>query len=175
MAKKNEYLLIDGYNIIHAWQSLKKIADQSLEDARKKLLEMLSDYQGYKKTEIIIVFDAHLVKGNKESVSAYDKLSVVYTKEAETADSYIERTSKKLKKDFIVRVATSDHLEQIIILGQGAVRVSAKDLREEVVAAKKEMRAKYIDNKPIKNNLLLDNLDKETATLIEAMRLDRRS
>ena len=174
MAKKNEYLLVDGYNIIHAWKSLKKIAEYSLEEARKKLLEMLSNYQGYKKIEVIVVFDAHLVKGNKEQVVSYDFLSVVYTREAETADSYIERTSKRLRKDSFVRVATSDHLEQMIIWGQGAIRVSARELREELAVAKKEMRDQYIENKPIKNNLLFDHLDKETAVLVEEIRLNRR-
>jgi len=166
----DEYLLVDGYNIIFAWNSLKKIAEKSLEDARDKLIDILGDYQGYKKINIILVFDAHLVKGGVGSVYKYNEIYVVYTKEAETADNYIERTAAVFKGKYKVKVATSDGLEQVIIMSQGAVRVSARELQEDVRLAKKHIKDKIEEMKPIKNNMLIDNLDKETAAWLEKMR-----
>ncbi|MBR1736873.1 MAG: NYN domain-containing protein [Firmicutes bacterium] len=167
----DEYLLVDGYNIIFAWEKLKKISEHSLEDARDKLIHILSDYQGYRRINLIIVFDAHHVKGNPGSIVDYGNLFVVYTKEAETADSYIERTSSELNKHkYSVRVATSDGMEQIIIMGNGAIRVSARELELDVKAAKKSVRKRIEDIKPIKNNTLMSNVDKETAEWLEKMR-----
>ena len=138
----DEYLLVDGYNIIFAWESLKKIADISLEDARDKLIDILGDYQGYKKINLILVFDAYLVKGGTGSVYKYNDIYVVYTKEAETADNYIERTATKLKGKYKVTVATSDRLEQVIIMSKGAVRISARELEEDVKLAKNTLKKK---------------------------------
>ncbi len=166
----DEYLLVDGYNIIFAWNSLKKIADISLEDARDKLIDILGDYQGYKKTNLIIVFDAYLVKGGTERIYKYNDIYVVFTKEAETADNYIERTATSLKGKHKVTVATSDRLEQIIIMSRGAIRISARELEEDVRLAKKHIREKIEEIKPIKNNMLIDNLDSETAAWLEKMR-----
>lgn len=166
-----EYLLVDGYNIIHAWDKLRKIAETSLEDARDKLINILSNYQGAKKINVIIVFDAYLVKGGKGSISKRDNLFVVYTKEAETADNYIEATAHSLSKNYNVRVATSDGLEQLIIMGSGAVRVSARELEMEINMEEKKIREHIHKIKPIKNNTLFDHLDPEMAELFEKMRL----
>ncbi len=165
-----EYLLVDGYNMIHAWQELKELAEVSLESARQKLLDMLSNYKGTQKTHIIVVFDAYLVKGNVGSIYQYHNISVVYTKEAETADHFIERVVNRLSKYDKVSVATSDGLEQMIILGEGGQRITAQELRQHVLQEQKEIRKKYIENKPPKNNLLADNIDKDALDWIEALR-----
>ncbi len=127
-----EYLLVDGYNIIFAWDELKDIARESLDAARKALCDLLCNYQGYRKCEVIAVFDAYKVRGGQGSVEKDHNIHVVYTKEAETADAYIERATYELGKHHRVRVATSDGPEQLIILGHGALRVSASAFREEV-------------------------------------------
>ncbi|WP_250278528.1 NYN domain-containing protein [[Clostridium] colinum] len=170
---KKEYLLVDGYNIIFAWEDLKKMCEHSLEDARDKLISILSNYQGAKGIELIIVFDAHMVKGNRGSIEKIGKTYIVYTKEAETADNYIERITKELVKDCIVKVATSDRLEQIIILGSGAIRVSATELRQDIRYMAKKVSRKIEEIKPIKNNMLFDNLDPKTAEWFEKMRQDK--
>ncbi len=166
----DEYLLVDGYNIIFGWDKLKKLAQSSLEEARDKLINILSNYQGVKKINIIVVFDAHKVKGGTGSVICYDNIFVVYTKEAETADNYIERTTKTLNKNYRVKVATSDGLEQIIIMGGGAVRVSARELLEDVKLTQRKIKEKIEELKPIKNNTFLDNLDPKTRAWFEEMR-----
>ena len=127
-----EYLLVDGYNIIFAWEELKGLAREDLDSARARLIQLLCNYQGYRRCELILVFDAYKVTGNPGTVERHHGISVVYTKEAETADMYIEKVTHHLAKEHRVRVATSDGLEQIIILGHGAVRVSARQFREEV-------------------------------------------
>ena len=129
---QKEYLLVDGYNIIFAWEELKSIAKDNLDAARKALCDLLCNYQGYKKCEVIAVFDAYRVKGNLGSVEKYHNIHVVYTKEAETADAYIERTTYELGRKYRVKVATSDGPEQLIILGHGALRLSATNFHEEV-------------------------------------------
>ena len=130
-----EYLLVDGYNVIFAWDELKEMAAKNLEAARNMLMDILCNYQGFKKCVVILVFDAYKVKGNPGSVERYKNIHVVYTKEAETADTYIERATYEIARENRVRVATSDNLEQLIILGHGAVRVAAADLKTEVEAA----------------------------------------
>lgn len=167
---KKEYLLVDGYNIIFAWENLKKISSYSLQEAREKLISILSNYQGAKGIELIIVFDAHLVKGNRGSIEKRGKTYIVYTKEAETADNYIERVTSDLVKDYIVKVATSDRLEQIIIMGKGAIRISATELKADVKYTAKKIAKKIDEIKPIKNNMLFDNLDPEMAAWFEKMR-----
>ena len=165
-----EYLLVDGYNMIHAWPMLKSLAQTSLNHARDKLLDILSNHQGFTRHEIIVVFDAHKVHGSIGSVEQWRNIRVVYTKEAETADIYIERAAAVLTKQYRVRVATSDGMEQIIIMGHGALRVSATELKNEIDYVKAHLRERYIDNKPIKKNMLLDNLDSATAEKLEEMR-----
>ena len=127
-----EYVLVDGYNIIFAWDELKKLAVGSLDMARSRLIDILRNYQGYRKCPVIVVFDAYKVKNNPGSIERFGDLSVVYTKEAETADMYIERVTNELGKKHRVRVATSDGLEQMIILSHGALRVSAASFEKEV-------------------------------------------
>ena len=133
--KGPEYLLVDGYNIIFAWDTLKALAAQDLSAARDRLVDMLDNYRGYRDCRVIVVFDAYRVKGGTGSTQRIGGVDVVYTKEAETADTYIERISHELAKDYRVRVATSDGMEQIIILGNGAYRMSAAELWNEVTAA----------------------------------------
>lgn len=135
-----EYLLIDGYNIIFAWEELRSIAVDSLADARDLLIERVSNFRAIDQKNIILVFDAYRVKGNQREIETINGVKVVYTKEAETADSYIEKTTKELSKNYRVRVATSDHLEQIIIFSHGATRISATEFKNEVQAAEQEMR-----------------------------------
>lgn len=145
-AKKEEYLLVDGYNIIFAWEELSELAEADLNSARVRLMDILCNYQAYRKMHLILVFDAYRVKGNPGSVEHYHNIDVVYTREAETADQYIEKVTHEMsKKNHLVRVATSDGLEQIIIMGAGAVRVPATALYEEVRAAGEEMREYYND------------------------------
>lgn len=132
-----EYLLVDGYNIIFAWNELKELAKSSLKSARDRLIDILCNYRGFRQCELILVFDAYKVKGNTGSVEKIHNINVVYTKEAETADMYIEKTTHELGKKHRVRVATSDNLEQIIILGNGATRISADEFLHEVKSAEK--------------------------------------
>ena len=168
---QEDFLLVDGYNIIHAWDELRELVEEiSLESARWKLMDMLSNYKGVKKTTIILVFDAYLVKGNPGSVTPYHNIYVVYTKEAETADHYIERVVTSLPKYYRVRVATTDGLEQVIISGQGAVRMSARELYHEIKQVEQELRTQYIENRPPKNNILADHLDEGSLAWLEALR-----
>lgn len=145
MPKGPEYLLIDGYNIMYAWDEMRKSAEENLEYARNELIDRLCNYQGFSKLEIILVFDAYKVHKNPGTVENFRNITVVYTKEAETADTYIEKAAYKLSKDHIVRVATSDGPEQMIILGNGALRVPAASFIKEVTDAEKAIRD-YISN-----------------------------
>ncbi len=135
-----EYLLVDGYNIIFAWDELSKLARENLDAARSRLINILCNYRGFKNCNLILVFDAYKVKGKHREVEETDGISVVYTKEAETADMYIEKTAHTLTKEHRVRVATSDNVEQIIIMGSGAVRVSASEFLAEVTEVEKAIR-----------------------------------
>lgn len=130
--KGPEYLLVDGYNIIYAWEELKAAAKDSLSAARKMLMDLLSNYQGFKKCVVILVFDAYQVPHNAGEIVCYHNIHVVFTKEAETADAYIEKTTREIGGEHRVTVATSDNAEQLIILGHGALRLSAKEFRAEV-------------------------------------------
>ena len=166
-----DFLLVDGYNIIHAWEELRELMDEvSLESARQGLMDILSNYKGTRKTTIILVFDGYLVKGNIGTAYKYHNIYVVYTKEAETADHYIERVVTAMPKHYNVRVATGDGLEQLIIYGQGAVRMTAKELHIEVKNSEREIREKFIQNRPPKNNILADHLDQESLEWLEEMR-----
>lgn len=135
-----EYLLVDGYNIIFAWDDLAAIAKEDMDLARSRLVNLMCNYRGLHRCEIILVFDAYRIKGNTGSVETVNNISVVYTKEAETADSYIERTTHELSKNYRVQVATSDRMEQLIIIGNGAMRISADAFRKEVDRTEAAMR-----------------------------------
>lgn len=136
-----EYLLVDGYNIIFAWDELNALSKESLDAARHKLMDILCNYQGFQKCVLILVFDAYRVPGSPGSIEQYHNIHVVYTKEAETADMFIERVTHEIGRNRRVRVATSDGMEQIIILGHGALRVSARMFHEEVQNVEKQIRA----------------------------------
>ncbi len=138
--KGPEYLLVDGYNIIFAWEELNKLAKDNLDLARSTLINILCNYQGFRQCNLILVFDAYKVKGTHREVETVGGISVVYTKEAETADMYIEKVAHKLGRDHKVRVATSDNVEQLIILGSGGIRVSANEFHEEVKLIEKAIR-----------------------------------
>lgn len=171
MEKQEEYLLVDGYNIIFAWEELKELAKSDLKSARDKLMDVLCNYQGYKKCTLILVFDAYKVEGGPGSVMQYHNIHVVYTKEAETADQYIEKTVRRIGRNHHVTVATSDAMEQVIILGQGAVRMSAPGLKEEVELALQELRKEHLEKGQHDRNYLFDYLTKEDAKRLEKVRL----
>jgi len=156
-----EYLLVDGYNIIFSWEDLNEIARENMDAARYKLMDLLCNYQGFKKCTLILVFDAYKVKGGVGSVMDYHNIHVVYTKEAETADAYIEKITHEIAKKHHVTVATSDALEQMIILGQGAVRLSANDLREEINRIREQIRRDYLDRPLRGRNFLGDQFDEK--------------
>lgn len=141
---KDRYLIVDGYNIVHAWDELSCLIEDNLEGARMKLLDILCNYQGFLKYEVIVVFDAYKVKGNLGEMFDYHNIHVVYTKEAETADSYIEKLTHQISKDYYVTVATSDGLVQLITRGQNCIVMSARELKEDVERVNQEIRA-YLD------------------------------
>ncbi len=170
---QEEYLLVDGYNIIFAWDSLKELAQSNLDSARGRLMDILSNYQGYRRMHLILVFDAYKVKGNPGSTVRYHNIDVVYTKEAETADQYIEKVTHEIGRKHYVRVATSDGLEQLIIMGAGAVRVSARELQEEVMAAGEELRQMFLGpqgNRTGERNYLLEGVSEEVTAYLEQMK-----
>ena len=172
---RDEYLLGDGYNIIFSWEELNELAKVNVESARTKLMDILSNYQGYKKMNLILVFDAYRVEGGQGSVQKYHNIYVVYTKEAETADQYIEKTVHAIGRKYNVTVATSDALEQVIILGQGGRRMSAHDLEEEIAAMRREIREQYTEKRAEGKNYLFDHLDKEMSGLMEDVRLGKKT
>ena len=141
---EKEYLLVDGYNIIFAWETLRELAARDIKAARDALMDRLSNYAGFVKRSVICVFDAYKVSGGTERVYRYHNIDVIFTREAETADLYIERAAHELSRRYQVTVATSDAIEQIIIYGAGAVRLSARNFLAEVEAAEREMKAQYI-------------------------------
>ena len=141
----DDYLLVDGYNIIHAWDDLREIATSNFANARKALADRLCNYRGFKRCKLILVFDAYKVKNNPGEIYKYHNITIVYTKERETADMYIEKVTKEIGKKHNVRVATSDGLEQMIILGHGALRMSANALLSEVIETEKDI-AEFINS-----------------------------
>ena len=168
---EKEYLLVDGYNIIFAWEDLKELAAVNIDGARERLMDILCNYQGFKKSTLILVFDAYKVKGNPGSVETYHNIHVVYTKEAETADQYIEKTVHEIGRKYCVTVATSDQLEQVIILGQGGQRMSARELLEDVIEVSHQIRETARQKRSSDKNYLFDHLDEETAARMERIRL----
>lgn len=156
-----EYLLVDGYNIIFSWEELSELAQDNMDGARTKLMDILCNYQGYKKCKVILVFDAYRVKGGVGVIQKYHNINVVYTKEAETADQYIEKITHDIGKKNRVYVATSDALEQMIIMGQGGIRLSANDLREEIARVNNQIRSDYQNKLPVEKSYLKEHMNDE--------------
>ncbi len=169
-----EYLLVDGYNVIFAWEELSSLAKQSIDSARGKLMDILCNYQGFRKCRLILVFDAYRVEGHAEEVVRYHNIYVVYTKEAETADQYIERTAHEIGRKYQVTVATSDGLEQIIIRGQGCIMMSARELWEEIERINQEIRREYVEQFPQSRNYLFDYLPQELARQLNEVRIGKK-
>lgn len=168
-----EYLLVDGYNILYAWEELRELMQVTLDGARHRLMDILCNYQGYKKCNLIVVFDAYKVPGGVGSAQDYHNIHVVYTKEAETADQYIEKFAHEMGRKYRVTVATSDGLEQLIIRGQGCILMSASDLKEDLVRVGQQLEeAKGRMPKPGKNYLFAD-VEKDLAEYLEAVRLGK--
>ena len=169
-----EILLVDGYNIIFAWEDLKELAEANIAGARGKLMDILCNFQGYRKNIVILVFDGYKVEGNPGEVLKYHNIYVVYTKEAETADQYIEKTVHDISKKNHVRVATSDMMEQMIIMGAGAHRISAKELREEIIMINREMQEEHMEQTKKTSAYLFDGLPEHLADFMDDVRMGRR-
>lgn len=169
-----EYLLVDGYNIIFAWEELRELAKVTVDGARQKLMDILCNYQGYKKCTLILVFDAYKVEGNLGQALKYHNIHVVYTKEAETADQYIEKLAHQMGREHQVTVATSDGLEQLIIRGQGCRLLSARDLKEEIEYVNQEIRKEHLERlKGRSGNYLFGQVDEELSSYLEDVRLGK--
>lgn len=167
--KKDEYLLVDGYNIIYAWSELKELADENMDAAKTKLLDLLSNYQWIRNCEIIVVFDAYRVEGHREEIIDYYNIHVVYTKEAQTADEYIEKFAYDNKKKYDITVATSDNLQQIIVRGEGCALLSARELKAEIIQANKRIQEEYEEKKGMDRNYFMDSLSPKARKHIEDM------
>src|SRR5699024_1495284 len=168
-----KYLLVDGYNIIFAWEELKALAEENIDGARDRLLDIMSNYQGYKKATVIVVFDAYRVEGHREEIIRYHNVYAVYTKEAETADQYIEKTVHEIGRKHEVTVATSDRLEQVIIRGEGGRLISARELEEEVEMVRREIRQEFLEKRHGGRNYLFDHLEDDLAEEMEKIRLGK--
>lgn len=166
-------MLVDGYNIINSWEELKEAAEDSLENARIKLIDIMQDYQGYTGCKVIIVFDAHQTIGGMEKHETFGGVDVVYTRSHETADHYIERWVDRMGRDAVIRVATSDLLEQTIVFSRGAVRVSARELRIEIQRLKEEQQKEYIEKLDSKRNLLSEHISPAVLEKLEKWRRQR--
>ena len=164
---EKEYLLIDGYNIIFAWEDLRELALKDIMAARDKLIDLIVDFAGFRREHVILVFDAYKVRGGRGEVIHVGGIDVIYTKEAETADLYIEKAAHELSKKYKVTVATSDAVEQVIIYGAGAYRMSAQNLLEELVLTKGMMLEHYEKREETRPGGLLAGMSEETA---EALR-----
>ena len=150
------YLLVDGYNIIFAWDELKELADVNIDAARTALADILANYQGYRGMTLILVFDAYKVRGGQGAVEQYHNIYIVYTKEAQTADAYIEAAVHEIARHHRVTVATSDGLEQTIVFGEGAVRMSARELKEDVENCSRDILARFVSRRTgIGNRIVL--------------------
>lgn len=168
-----EYLLVDGYNVIFAWEELKELAKVSIEAARDKLMDILCNYQGYKKCVLILVFDAYKVEGYALEIQKYHNIHVVYTKEAETADQYIEKVVHHIGRRYHVTVVTSDGVEQVITMGQGGTRISSRDFLEEIEYTKKLIEEDNEKQRSSDRNYLFDHADEEFVRKMEDIRLGR--
>lgn len=169
-----EYLLVDGYNIIFAWDELRELAEVTIEGARYKLMDMMCNYQGYKKCTLILVFDAYKVSGNTGEAIDYHNIHVVYTKEAETADQYIEKLAHKMGRKYQVTVATSDGQEQLIIRGQGCRLLSASDLMEEIEWMNRQLEEEKKRMPMPEKNYLLQHAGQELTQYLESVRLGKQ-
>ena len=169
-----EYLLVDGYNIIFAWDELRELAEVNMDGARGKLMDILCNYQGVRKCSLILVFDAYKLKGFPGEVQQYHNIHVVYTKEAETADQYIEKVAHEIGRKYDVTVATSDGTEQVIIRGQGCRLLSANELKEEVELAQRGLREEHMGKAESTKNYLFQYLDRDTAEQMEEVRLGKK-
>ncbi len=169
-----EYLLVDGYNIINAWKDIFDLDKESLEECREKLINMLSNYEGYRKIRIIAVFDAHLVKGSQKNVEYFDNIVVVYTGKNQTADNYIERFVYKYSDIYTIWVATSDYLEQTIVLRNGGVRITPRELRKEIEGTHRNMTRDYSKIKDTQKNTIISNIEPELADVLEKIRRSSR-
>ena len=168
--KLQEYLIIDGYNIINNWTELKRESLYSLDSARKKLIDIMLNYQSFSGNKIIIVFDAHYVKNSMEKHEMHNGIEIVYTKEFESADNYIERFVRENIKKSIIKVATSDYLEQRLVIGLGGARISARELKEEIKKAKKKLDKDYISTMKHERNLLEHQLNSKIFNKLERLR-----
>lgn len=169
--RQEEYLLVDGYNIIFSWEELNELAKKNIHAACDKLMDILSNYQGYRKCTLILVFDAYKVEGHVEEIITYHNIYVVYTKEAETADQYIEKTVHRIGRQYQVTVATSDGLEQVIIMGQGAHRISAQGLKKEIEDTEKTAREEWHQRRQSSKTYLFDHMSEEMQEQMEKIRL----
>lgn len=169
--RQEEYLLVDGYNIIFSWEELNELAKENIHAACDKLMDILSNYQGYRKCTLILVFDAYKVEGHVEEIITYHNIYVVYTKEAETADQYIEKTVHRIGRQYQVTVATSDGLEQVIIMGQGAHRISAQGLKKEIEDTEKTVREEWHQRRQSSKTYLFDHMSEEMQEQMEKIRL----
>lgn len=170
----DEYLLVDGYNVIFSWEELKELAEVNIDGARTKLMDILSNYQGFKNCTLILVFDAYKVEGHECEITKYHNIHVVYTKEAETADQYIEKVVHQIGRKYKVTVATSDGLEQVIIRGQGAALLSARELRDEISLVKEQIRMENDRRTQKGKNYLFDHLSENLVDYMEDVRLGKK-
>lgn len=170
---EEEYLLVDGYNILYAWEDMRELMQVTLDGARHRLMDILCNYQGYKKCRLIVVFDAYKVPGGVGSAQDYHNIHVVYTKEAETADQYIEKFAHEMGRRYRVTVATSDGLEQLIIRGQGCILMSATDLREDIERVGRQIEEEQGRLPRPGKNYLFQDVDKELAEYLEKVRLGK--
>ncbi len=167
----NKYLIVDGYNIINAWEELKEISKTDLEHSREKLIDIITEYSSFTGREAIIVFDAYNVKNSREKIEKRKNVSIVYTKEHQTADSYIEMYMEKLSKYDDVKVATNDYAEQQIVLGKGATRISSRELKIDVYNIKSKINEKNKNSKgKIQRNYLEDRLNLDVLSKLEKIR-----
>ena len=169
-----EYLLVDGYNIIFAWDDLKELAKENIEAARNKLMDILCNYQGFKKCAVILVFDAYKVEGYAMEIQKYHNIHVVYTKEAETADQYIEKVVHQIGRKYHVTVATSDGVEQVVTLGQGGKLISAREFREEVEIVRRQIQEEWESRRESGRNYLFDHMDDAMREEMNEVRLGRK-
>ncbi len=169
-----EFLLVDGYNVIFAWEDLKELAKVNIEAARNKLMDILCNYQGFRKCTVILVFDAYKVDGYALEIQKYHNIHIVYTKEAETADQYIEKVVHHIGRKYHVTVVTSDGVEQVVTLGQGGTLISSREFREEVELVRRQIREEYESRRDRGKNYLFDHMDEKMQEDMENIRLGRK-
>ena len=172
--KVAEYLLVDGYNVIFAWDELKELAKVNIESARNKLMDILSNYQGFKKCTVILVFDAYKVDGDTLEIQKYHNIHVVYTKQAETADQYIEKVVHHIGRKRHVTVVTSDGVEQVVTQGQGSALISSREFYEEVEITRRQIQEEIKERTGGTKNYLFDHMDEAFVKEMEDVRLGKK-